>query len=196
LSTLIIATLASACGTRVPGRILHAAANPPLVREALPYTLAVDAPIDERAPQERTGLEPEITVFIFLLFYVHIRERGSLVTSPTELGRFPMADLRQLTVDYLARSRVFRAVGAAQRPADFVLRQRVHHLFASRFVGSSFSAAWSRNSSVSRSFSAQFAPFGNAGVFAVREVGAEHPALCDRRGPATEWLGGALPAAG
>lgn len=164
LALALTSLLCAACAGRVPGRIAQPLANPALVAQPFPLRLQVDLPVDERPPQELSGAAPETTFFLFLLFYLHISERGNLITSPIELGPSPLVDLHQMTMDALTRSRVFREVGATVPGAELRLRARVHHLFAARFVGSSFSLAASRDSADVRSSKAQFAPFGNVVV--------------------------------
>jgi hypothetical protein len=163
-AAVVASSLLGACASRVPGRILHAPRNPALVLTPGPWTLAVEAPVDERPKEELLGSDTKTTAFIFLLFYIHLSERGNVVTGPTEMGHFPMPDLRQLTVEYLTRSKVFRQVTSAPAAADFLLRSRVHHLFAAQFVGSSVSAVFTKDASDVHASTAQFAPFGNAVV--------------------------------
>jgi hypothetical protein len=164
IASLLIVCGLAACAGRVPGSIYHPAQNTALLTTPGSWTLSVEAPLDERPPAEKNGVDPETTAFVFLLFYIYKAERGNLVTSPVELGLAPMADLHRATIEYLARSNVFRSVQAAPAPADFLLRATVRNLFASRYVSSSFSMAWSKDSADVSSAKAQHAPFGNAVV--------------------------------
>jgi hypothetical protein len=160
----LLAIFLGGCLQRVPSRIFHPPTNPPLAFSGK-HTLAVEIPADLRPMAERVGEEPKTALFVFLLFYIYIAERGNVVTNHVELGPQPAVDLGQLTLEYLRRARVFRDVVLAPQPADFLLRARVHHLFGARFMAQSASAAYGGDSGSASHFSAaSHAPFGNAVV--------------------------------